>query len=383
MLRIGIVAGEASGDYLAAALIRSIKLEYPDVSIEGIGGPRMQEEGCRNLFSSEKLAVMGLFEVAGRLLELLRIRSWLVDYFRASPPDIFIGVDAPDFNLGLEQSLRSLGIKTVHYVSPSVWAWRQYRINKIKRATDLMLVLFPFEEEIYRQHAIPVKFVGHPLADTISAVEDKSAVKHSLGLPDDMKVIAIMPGSRRSELEKMLPLQLDTAAWCSKQRDDLLFVTSAISPDALEYIESISQQRQADGLSPVRLKVYQNKAHELLSIADAGLLTSGTVTLEALLLRLPMVVAYRMNSFSYPLIRAMVKIKFAALPNLLAGRQVVSEFLQGDCQPDKMGRELLDLLDNDPARSRQIQAFESIHRTLQQNASVTAANAVLALSGKT
>jgi len=382
MLRIGIVAGEASGDYLAADLIRAIKQQCPALQVEGIGGPHLQAEGCRILYPSEKLAVMGLVEVAGRYFELSQIRRQLLKHFSNSPPDIFIGVDAPDFNLGLEKSLHAHGIKTAHYVSPSVWAWRQYRIRKIQKSIDLMLVLFPFEQHIYQQHQIPVTYTGHPLADKIAPRQDKSAARQQLGVPDTAKVIAIMPGSRQTELEKMLPLQLDTADWCHQQRNDLVFITSVLSDSALAYIKRVQQARAVNGQNVVTLQVYQNQTHPVLAAADVALLTSGTITLEALLFNLPMVVAYRMHAISYAIIRAMVSARFAALPNLLADEQIVPEFLQQACQPDKMGQALLQLLENDEARNRQIQQFKLIRQTLQCDASARAAEAVLALTGK-
>jgi len=381
MLRIGIVAGEASGDFLAADLIKAIKMICPEVQVEGIGGERMQSEGCRILHPSEKLAVMGLIEVAGQFLELWKIRKQLLEHFAKFPPDVFIGIDAPDFNLGLERSLHDLGIKTVHYVSPSVWAWRQYRVKKIIYSTDLMLVLFPFEQEIYRQHQIQVKYTGHPLVDKIVPVADKLPVRQKLGLPADVKIIAIMPGSRQSELERMLSIQLDTAHCCSKQRDDLVFVTSVLSESAAGYIEQVLAARASNGQPVIRLKVYRNRTHEVLAAADAALLTSGTITLEAMLFNLPMIVAYRIHTISYIIIRAMVKARFVALPNLLADKRIVSEYIQQDCKPDKMGEELIRLLEDETVRERQIREFESVRRSLQRDSSTIAAEAVVSLVG--
>lgn len=383
MLRVGIVAGEASGDYLAADLIRAIKQRCPDVLVEGIGGPSMQAEGCKILFPAEKLAVMGLVEVADRFFELLQIRRQLVDYFIGSPPDVFIGVDAPDFNLGLEQSLHAAGIKTVHYVSPSVWAWRKYRINKIKRCIDLMLILFPFELKIYQQYQVPVVYTGHPLADRIAPLQDKRSARDRLGLPENAKVVAIMPGSRKSELERMLPVFLDTARWCNDQREDIVFISSVLSESAVKYVEQLWAGRKSSGRASFRFEVYRNKAHEVMAAADAALLTSGTVTLEAMLFGLPMVVAYRINWLSYSILRPLIKAEFAALPNLLAGSRIVPEFIQGDCQPERLGEELIRLLQDESVKTSQIKAFESLRATLQLGASAMAADAVLSLSGKT
>ena len=378
MLRVGIVAGEASGDLLAAELIKSLKSRSAEISFEGIGGSRMQNEGCKILVSYEKLAVIGLFEVAGRYLELLGIRNRLKKHFLSNRPDIFIGVDAPDFNLGLEHSMRQHGIKTVHYVSPSVWAWRGYRINKIKNSTDLMLVLFPFEKEIYQKNAIPVEYVGHPLADQIEIHQDKVSIRNDLNLDLDAKIVALMPGSRQSELERILPLQLQAAGICLEKRKDIVFVTSVLSEEAAGKIKDI-----INALTPaytgMKLKVFVDRARDVLAAADVGLVTSGTVTLEAMLCGLPMAVAYRINWLSARIIRLMVQVQFAALPNLLAGRQIVREFLQDDCVPEDMAAEIMRLLDSDDRYSIK-QIFDEIHQTLKMNASELAADAIIALS---
>lgn len=380
MLRIGIVAGEPSGDYLAADLIRELRLRVPDVLIEGIGGPQMQAAGCSILFPMEKLAVMGLIEVAGRYLELVGIRNKLLKHFKTTPPDVFIGVDAPDFNLGLEASLHAHGIKTVHYVSPSVWAWRQYRIHKIKQAVDLMLVLFPFEKKIYQQYQIPVCLVGHPLADRIKPDNDKADARRKLGLPVGGKVIAIMPGSRKSELDRMLNTHLQTAHWCHSRRDDLIFITSVLDESARLRVETAAAGIRETS-ERFKLHVYQDRAHDVLAAADVALLTSGTISLEAMLFDLPMVVAYRLHWLSYFIIRALVTVKFAALPNLLAGKLLVPEFLQQHSQPGKMGEELLRLLassDNNAGLKRE---YSLIRNSIRLNAGATAAAAVLSLPG--
>jgi len=381
MLRIGIVAGEPSGDYLGADLIREIQKQVPDVRIEGIAGPQLQAAGCKLLFPMEKLAVMGLIEVVGRYIELVRIRRQLIEHFHANPPDLFIGIDAPDFNLGLEESLHALGIKTVHYVSPSVWAWRSSRIHRIKRAVDLMLVLFPFELPVYQKHRVPVQFVGHPLADRIPPEHDKAIARAGLGLPATGNIIAIMPGSRNTELDKMLPVQLETAKWCSHQRADLIFITSVLTAEARQYAGKVRDNICPDRTA-VDLRIYQDRAHEVLASADVALLTSGTVTLEALLFKLPMVVGYRVNWLTYQIFRALVQVKFAALPNLLADKQLVAEFLQYECVPQKMGTELLRLLDDSAYTDNLKQQFSIIRTRLQQNAGAKAATAVLSLMPK-
>ena len=378
MLRIGIVAGEASGDYLAADLIRRMREIRPDLIVEGIGGPRLQSVGCQILYPSAHLAVMGLTEVAGRYVQLRRIRAQLADYFRKSPPDVFIGVDAPDFNIGLEQVLHSAGIKTVHYVSPSVWAWRQYRIRKIKQSVDLMLTLFPFEAACYQKQGVPVAYVGHPLADRIDPETDRARWRHSLALPTDRKIVAVMPGSRYTELNRMLPVFLRTLSWCVENRNDLIFVAGALNEDTKDLI--VRYQAKL-GLADLPLQVHINKTQEILAAADVALLTSGTITLEAMLNKLPMVVAYRMNWLSYRVIRAMVSVEFAAIPNLLAGKRLVAEYLQHACQPEAMGHELLRWLEDNSAVSQLTDEFQSIHMRLRQNASLRAAERIHAHFG--
>lgn len=379
MLRIGIVAGEPSGDYLAADLIRQIRQRIPDVEIEGIGGPLLSAVGCKLLYPMEKLSVMGLVEVAGSYLELAGIRRNLIEHFRQSPPDIFIGVDAPDFNLELEAQLHDSGIRTVHYVSPSVWAWRQYRIHKIKRAVDLMLVLFPFEMSIYREHMIPVSFVGHPLADRILVNPDRHAARQRLGLDPTARIIAIMPGSRKSEIERMLTIQLQTASWTADRHPELVFITSVLTDQARGIVERITHAMRPQ----IPLHIYQDRTDDVLAAADLALLTSGTITLEAMLHNLPMVVGYRVHWLTYRILRLLVRAKFAALPNLLADKPLVAEFLQYDCQPEVMGAELIRLLENNHVREELLASYAQIRSTLQQHAGARAATAVLSLLEKT
>ncbi len=378
MLRIGIVAGEPSGDYLAADLIRQIRQRIPDVEIEGVGGPLMLAAGCKLLYPMEKLSVMGLVEVAGSYLELVGIRRNLIKHFQQSPPDIFIGVDAPDFNLELEAQLHSSGIRTVHYVSPSVWAWRQYRIHKIKRAVDLMLVLFPFEMSIYRGHKIPVSFVGHPLADRIAVNPDQNAARQRLGLDPAARIIAIMPGSRKSEIERMLTIQLQTVSWCAGRHPELVFITSVLTDQARRMVERITHAMRPQ----IPLHIYQDRTDDVLAAADLALLTSGTITLEAMLHNLPMVVGYRVHWLTYRILRMLIRAKYAALPNLLTDRPLVAEFLQYDCQPEAMGAELVRLLENSDVREALLQSYAQIRNTLQQHAGARAAMAVLSLLEK-
>ena len=376
MLRIGIVAGEASGDRLGADLIRALRSRRPELSIEGIGGPGMTGAGCRSLASMDRLSVMGLMEVIGRYRELSRLRENIAAHFLRHPPDLFIGIDAPDFNLGLESRLRAKGIKTVHYVSPQVWAWREYRLRNIRQSVDLMLVLLPFEEQYYQRHGIPVRFVGHPAADRIALRPDRSAARTRLGLPAEGKLVALMPGSRATELDRLIDPFLQAAAWCNSNRDGLLFATSMLGD------ESVQRMRQAlstPAFKDLPVQVYKNRADDVLEAADTALLASGTVTLEAMLYKLPMVVAYKMNPITFYLIKNMVKINFASLPNLLAGAEIVPEYLQGACRPQRLGKRLLDWLDDPGAVSRLESTYSSIHTKLRHDASTTAARSMLEL----
>lgn len=374
MYRIGVVAGEPSGDILGADLIRALRSLTPELKIEGIGGPHMIREGCDSIIPLEKLSVMGLMEVVGRYRELSGIRKSIAAHFLGAPPHLFIGIDAPDFNLGLESRLHSGGIKTVHYVSPQVWAWREYRIRKIRRAVDRMLVLLPFEKDYYQRHGISVTYVGHPAADRIGLEPNRSAARTRLGLARDRKIIALMPGSRGMELDRMLIPFLDTARWCAGKRDDLYFISSQLSESSLRQFH---QALSAPAFKKLPVSVYNNRAEDVLEAADAALLASGTITLEAMLYKLPMVVAYKMNPLSFRLIKSMVNVRHAALPNLLAGTEVVPEFLQEKCRPEDLGRRLLGWLDDTRAVVQLQGTFTRIHRQLRQNASVSAAKSII------
>jgi len=376
MYRIGIVAGEASGDILGADLIRALRLSVPDIKVEGIGGPLMVQAGCETIVPLEKLSVMGLMEVICRYRELAGIRKTLATRFLDDPPDIFIGIDAPDFNLDLELKLHRNNIKTVHYVSPQVWAWREYRLRKIRQAVDLMLVILPFEKAYYERHGIPVSYVGHPAADRIKLIPERAAARARLGLPEGRKIIALMPGSRAMELDRLLFPFLLAAQWCCASRDDLYFVTSLLNE---AFVDRFKQACSASVFKNLPVSVYNNRADDVLEAADAALLASGTVTLEAMLYKLPMVIAYKMNQLSFYMINAMVKVKYAALPNLLAGAEIVPEFLQGKCLPESLGARLLEWLDDDIGVEGLRSTFSSLHRQLQQNAGATAAQSILDL----
>ncbi len=374
MLRVGIVSGEASGDLLGSELIESLKIIYPEICFEGIGGPLMESAGCKILYPSEKLAVMGLLEVAGRYLELLSIRKKLIRHYISNPPDLFIGIDAPDFNLTLEEHLRSSGIKTVHYVGPTVWAWRSGRLAKIKKAVDLMLVLFPFELAVYRNYGINAKYVGHPIVDRFQSVTDKAVSKKKLGIDPSKKVIAIMPGSRDTEIRKILPLQLEIMKCIYNQNTDLIFISSVLKQETIDMIlEQFSAKIDSHGKPD--FQIFNGQTQDVLLAADAGILTSGTITLEAMLCQLPMIVMYKMNWFSYKIIKLLIKVKYVALPNLLSGKEVVPEFIQNDCVPEIMANKIMNLLNVD-ASHQQINEFNKITSQLRQGIDNKAAVAI-------
>ena len=376
-MRIGIVAGEASGDLLAASLMQAIQARVPGVEFEGIAGPRMQQFGCKVLYPSEKLAVMGLTEVLGRLPELLCIRRNVARRFIAAPPDVFIGVDAPDFNLGLEGKLKRQGIPTVHFVSPSVWAWRQYRVKKIARSTDLMLCVFPFEEPFYAQHGVAARYVGHPLADMIPLDNDMQAARAKLDLEPEGEIVAILPGSRSMEVQNLGPEFVRTAAWILQRRPGTRFITPVASAKTRALFQEILAQYRGE----LPLILVEGQSHDVMAAADVVLLASGTAALEAMLLKKPMVVAYRVSKLSAFLLRRMIKVPYYSLPNLLAGKKIVEEFVQEDVRADQLGRHLLGFLE-EPERAQALQArFGEIHRQLRRNAAQQAADAVLELIG--
>lgn len=382
-MRIGIVAGEASGDLLGAGLIRALRERYPDAVFEGIAGPRMIEQGCRALYPASRLAVMGITEVLGRLFELLRIRAHLLRHFTAHPPDVFIGIDAPDFNLALERGLKRADIPTVHYVSPSVWAWRRYRVRGIARSVDRMLTLFPFEAAFYAahtEHPVAARFVGHPLADAIAppGAEDAALrlrLRSEFNLPAGAQVIALLPGSRETELHRLAAPFIQAAAWCAAQRPALRF----IAPQASALTRKLFDQALEQYAPRLPVTLIDGRAQDALRVADAALIASGTATLEAMLLRRPMVVAYRMAPLTAWIARRMLKVPWFSLPNLLAGKALVPEFSQEQVTAENLGRALLNCLDDASRRAEINRAFDTIHHTLRRNADTAAAAAVLEL----
>jgi lipid-A-disaccharide synthase len=372
-LRIGIVAGEASGDTIAAGLISAIREQVPDAVFEGVAGPRMQAAGCRSLFPMERLSVMGLTEVLAHLPGLLAMRRALRRHYRATPPDLFIGVDAPDFNLGLERALKRSGIRTLHYVSPSVWAWRRYRVRKIAASVDCMLTLFPFEARFYHEQRVPARFVGHPLADLIADDIDRDAARARLGIAPPGPLVALLPGSRLSEVKRLAVPILEAAAWCRARRGELEFIV----PLANDSCRAAFEQALADVDATLPITLLAGHGLEAMAAADVVLLASGTAALECMLLKRPMVVAYRLSALTYRLARLLVRTPFYSLPNLLAGRPLVAELIQHEASAENLGREVLALLD-DPARVGELtRTFAELHAELRRDASHSAAQAVL------
>ena len=371
-MKIGIVAGEPSGDYLAAQLIEAIRDRRPDIRVEGIGGERLRAAGCDILFPMEKLAVMGLVEVAGKLWELSVVRAKLAQRFIADPPDVFIGVDAPDFNLGLERKLRKKGIKTIHYVCPTAWAWRGWRVRGIRKSADLVLSIFPFEPEFFHRHEVPVKYVGHPLAGQVDMQPDTEGARRRLGLSPRGLTVAVLPGSRSSELGRLTGPFIETAAWLAARYDDIQFVSNAVNDDAERCLGAAAEH---NGL---RLNIVKGRIGDTLTAADAALVASGTVTLEAMLHKVPMVVAYRMHNLTFWMVRALINVKFASLPNLLAGRGLVPEYFQSDCRAEVLGPALQYWLDNPDQAQSLSRQFADLHLSLQETEE-TAAQAVLKL----
>jgi lipid-A-disaccharide synthase len=374
-LRVGIVAGEASGDNLAAGLIQAIRQQRPDAEFEGIAGPRMQEAGCVSLYPMEELAVMGLVEVLKHLPRLLSIRRDLRRHFLENPPDIFIGVDAPDFNLGLEKTLKQSGIPVLHYVSPSVWAWRKYRVRKIAASVDCMLTLFPFEERFYVEQQVPARCVGHPLADLIVDDVTQMQARRQIKLEHNGPVITLMPGSRVGEIKRMAADFLNAAVWCYKRRDDLHFVVPLANYEcrlAFDEVLSTIETR----LPLTRLS---GQGLQAMAAANAVMLASGTATLECMLLKRPMVVAYRLSPLTYQIARRLVSSRYFSLPNLLADRPLVKELIQDEVTPESLGRETLALIEDTRRAQELAGVFSEIHTDLRRDANRVAAETVLGL----
>lgn len=360
-MKVAIVAGEASGDLLGSALIRALKARSPSLEFEGIAGPKMIAEGARTLFPMEKLAVRGYVEVLKSLPEILAIRRGLAAHLLENRPALFIGIDAPDFNLGLEAKLKAAGIPTVHYVSPSIWAWRPERIHTIGRSVDRMLVMFPFEEAIYRNAGIGVDYVGHPLADAMPLEHVAQEARSQLRLAGGAVPVALLPGSRVSELELHADLVIETARQLSRKRPSLRFFVPLATRETRDYFERRLYELEAHELP---ITILFGHARLALQAAEVALVASGTATLEAALARCPMVVTYRVKSLTHWLVKRKAILPYFSLPNVLCGEFVVPELLQEDATPENLAQALLNWLDNRVARERVRRRFEALHRSL-------------------
>ena len=371
-ITIGVVAGELSGDILGAGLIKALKVHYPNARFIGIAGPKMQAEGCESLFDMEELSVMGLVEVLGRLPRLLKIRKQLVQHFIDNPPDVYIGIDAPDFNLRVEKPLKAAGIKTVQYVSPSVWAWRQKRIFNIAEATSLVLSLLPFEKAFYDKHDVPCKFVGHTLADDIPLETDTNAARVKLNLSAEDNVLALLPGSRGAEVGLLSETYLQTAQKLQERIPELKVIVPLVNDKRKAQFTEIKEKAAPN----LKVQLLDGQSSEAMTAANAVLLASGTATLEAMLYKKPMVVGYKFKPVSYWIFKNFFtfNIKYFSLPNLLADAPLVPEFLQEECNSDALADTLFPMLKGDSQAL--IDKFYDIHNNIRLDASKQAALAV-------
>ena len=380
-ITVGIVAGEASGDLLGSRLIRALKKHRPDIEFVGIVGPKMISEGAKSLYSMEKLSLHGYgFDVLKQIPALLRMRRSLGDHFIANPPQIFIGIDAPDFNFSLEKRLKKKGIKTIHYVSPSIWAWRKGRMGKIKRAVNHMLALFPFEPALYEANGVKATFVGHPLADEIPLYPDVQEARDLLKLPKSNLIIAMLPGSRVGEVKQLAELYVETAKKVSMVQPEALFLVPLITRETRLIFEKVlyASINQAAEKHHPHFKILFGHAHLAMQASDLVVVASGTATLEAALLKRPMVITYRMPWFSWKILKRMNYLPYVGLPNILAKRFVVPELLQDDANPTKLAETILNMV-NDKAIMDDIRIeFTGMHEILRQNNEEKAAQAVLA-----
>ena len=375
MKKIAIIAGEVSGDILGSRLIKALKQHHPDVQFEGIGGAEMQAEDCHCLYPMERLSVMGFSEVLSRLFELLSIRKNLIQRWTKNPPDLIIGIDAPDFNLALEAKLHKVGIPTVHYVSPSIWAWRENRVKKMQGNIDLMLTLFPFEVDFYQKHHIKAQFVGHPLADEIPLNIDQTAARKSLNLPIDQAILAILPGSRSGEIQRLSPAFLQAAAIIQDKYPTLMLVSPMINTQRRQQFESIKQR-----LTPnLDIHLIDGQSRTVMMAADTLLMASGTAVLEGMLVGRPMLAAYKVSAMTAAIIRVfkMIKAPYFTLANNLAGEALVPELIQAAVTVENIVNELERLLHHDDSAAYRQQRFQAIHQQLSINASQAAAQAIV------
>lgn len=375
-MSLAMVAGEASGDLLAARLLSGLRPMLPDTRIHGIGGRAMAEYGFESDYPMEKLAVRGLFEVLAHYRELKGMRDQLRDRLLAERPGAFIGVDAPDFNLDLEIALKSSGIPTLHFVSPSIWAWRRSRIRKIRRAVSHMLVIFPFEEAIYRKADIPATYVGHPLAEVIPMDPDQDAARDALGIPRDARVVTILPGSRLSELKYNTRVFMETAEMLRKRDPKLQFVVPMAGETQRAVFEQLIDRPE---LKRLPLQLIDGRSHDAIAACDAALVASGTATLEVALFKKPMVIAYRMNPASWQILRLMAYQPWVGLPNIMAREFLVPELLQERATPAGLSSAVWAQLSNDQNRQRLRRRFVDLHHDLMRNTASQSAHAVMEL----
>jgi lipid-A-disaccharide synthase len=376
-LRVGIVAGELSGDLLGAALITAIRAQVPNAQFFGVAGPKMSAAGCEAWATTDQLSVMGLAEVIRHIPRLLKLRTSLVERFRATRPHVFVGIDYQEFNLGLAKRLKREGFKTVQYVSPQVWAWRQGRVKTIGEACDLILCLLPFETDFYTRHGVRAVFVGHPLADQIPLEVDRVAARRALDIDPTASVVALLPGSRLSEVERLAVDFATAAAWIAQRRPEISFVAPMASPRVRQSFE----RKIAEVPNAPTIRIIDGQAQRVLAAVDAAIVASGTATLETLLSRTPMVVAYRFAAFTAFVLRGLglIKVQFFSQPNLLAGRRLVPEFLQEQVNGADLGAALLNEL-ADPVHLVELQReFRTLHETLRRGGADLAATAILEL----
>ena len=374
MKKIAIVAGEVSGDILGSRLITSLKKQLPDLEFEGIGGAEMQQAGCKSLHPMERLSVMGFSEVLPRLFELLSLRKSLIKRWTETKPDLIIGIDAPSFTLGLEAKLHEVGIPTVHYVSPSIWAWREGRVKKMVGNIDLMLTLFPFEVDFYKKHGINAAFVGHPLADEIPLNTNKKAARQELSLPEEETILAILPGSRNGEIKRLGLIFLQAAEQLQHKYPRLKLISPMVNKKTRLQFEEIRN----NNTPKLAIDIIEGNSRKVMEAADIILLASGTAALEGMLLGRPMVAAYKMSPITVSILRwfKLLKVKNFTLPNNLAGETLVPELMQEDATVKNIVAELTTLLEESENSYRE-QRFTEIHKQLQQNASDTAADTIL------
>jgi lipid-A-disaccharide synthase len=372
-VRIGIVAGEASGDLLGSHLVTALKARLPQAEFVGIGGPKMIAAGVQSLYPMETLSVRGYVEALRSLPAILRIRKALKRYFLANPPQLFIGVDAPDFNLGLEKKLKRAGVPTFQYVGPSIWAWRGGRIGKIKRAVSHMLLLFPFEKPVYDKAGIAATYVGHPLADILPLIPDRAAAREQLKLRPGDEVLAMLPGSRQSELRLMSDLFVQTAKLILQQRPNTVFLVPLITKETRQIFEAALYRNEAYDLP---LKILFGHAHDAMIAANAVLVASGTATLEAALLKRPMVITYRVPALTAKIMWPRRYLPYVGLPNVLAGRFVVPELLQWDATPENLSQAVCNVLGDKHLIEALEAEFTGMHQLLRQSNAEKAAGAI-------